>query len=626
MIGTHFALGINVSHDRAAVIVKDGEVVTGISEERLDRIKHSIFPAADSSYLTLLPKKAIDYCLNKAGVQIEDIHDVVVVGSVVYHPRHPLRNLKLKDVTEQLPKVQPERITILNHHLAHACSAFLASPFESAAVLVADGAGNIVGNRKKGIFSVPDVEHTTAYVGSEGSLEEIYKISADRTAMNSLGALYHLVTLFAGFGQFEEGKTMGLAPFGTEELVPLFEKAVAADDPGYNIAPEFQPFDLRGRVFHRAFLDHFGEPRRPGEPIRQVDKDMAKAVQICLENRMIDMAAKLRERTGKKKLCIAGGVGLNCVANGNVFRNADFEDIFFVPCAGDDGTALGAALWAWSIKRGQDRRYCMGDAFLGIEYSEREIEKVLDEHRELFNVRWSEDVAFETAGMIGDGKIVGWFQGGSEFGPRALGHRSILFDPCREDAVEMLNTKVKKREPFRPYAPSVIESRASEFFDLDCPSPFMLIAAKVKKPQRIPGVTHVDGSARVQTVSNDSKNNRYYELLRAFESIRGVPVLLNTSFNVAGEPIVETPKDAFRCFWETDMDALVIHDVVITKKYPGISRKIAVLKTKIRKSDKKIASYESELESIRKSKGWRLITWLNRILAPWRKNSKPDIL
>ena len=338
------------------------------------------------------------------------------------------------------------------------------------------------------------------------------------------------------------------------------------------------------------------------------------------------MTSQLREKTGLSKLCIAGGVGLNCVANEKILRKAGFDDLFVVPCAGDDGTALGAALWAWNIKRGHERRAYLNDAFLGIEYSERDIEKALEEHADLLSVRRTGDVAFETAGMIQDGKIVGWFQGRSEFGPRSLGHRSILFDPCRADAVEILNSKVKKREAFRPYAPSVIENRASEFFDLDCPSPFMLLAAQVLKKKRIPGVTHVDGSARVQTVDGSVKNRRFFELLRAYESLKGVPVLLNTSFNVAGEPIVETPNDAFRCFWETDMDALVIHDLIITKKFPGISRKISFLKSEIRISNAKVARYESELESIRKSKGWRLITWLNRIFAPWRKNSKPDML
>lgn len=626
MIEPHFALGINLSHDRAAVLVKDGKVELGIAEERLDRVKHSIVQDKDQSYLSVLPQRAIKYCLDGAKVSLADVNDIVVVGSVVYHPKKGLRNLTKEEICAQLPDVPPAKISILNHHLAHACSSFLSSPFSSAAILVADGAGNIAGRRKKGIFSVPDVEHTTAYSANDGVIKEVYKICADKKAMNSLGALYNLVTLFAGFASFEEGKTMGLAPYGSDRFISLFEKAVQSDDQGYLIAPEFQPFDLRGRIFNQAFLDHFGNPRTIGEELRTLDKDLAKAVQVVLEKQLVTLASQLRDITGEKNLCIAGGVGLNCVANEKIAKEAGYEKCFFTPCAGDDGTALGGALWAWNIKRGKDKRYIMHSPFLGREYSISEIEDALKGYEGVLNVHRSEAVEFDTARILANGKSVGWFQGGSEFGPRALGHRSILFDPRKEQAKDVLNKNIKHREQFRPFAPSVVENRAKEYFDLDVPSPFMLLAVKVKNPELLPGITHVDGSARVQTVSDVPEHNRFYKLLREFETMAGVPVLLNTSFNVAGEPIVETPKDAIKCLIETRLDALVIENIIITKREKELSGQIADLKNMLRQKENRIAAQEQELALIRGSKGWRILTWLNRNFRPWKKAGKPNIL
>jgi len=626
MMDTHIALGINVSHDRAAVLVVDGKVICGIAEERLDGNKHSVVQNIEGAYLSTLPQKAIRYCLRTYGCSLKDVDDIVAAGSVVYHPKKGLRNLTGKEVAAQLPNYPEKKISIINHHLAHACSTFFSSPFNSAAILIVDGAGNIANRSKKGIFSIPDVEHTTGFVGREGTIKELYKITAEKKAMNSLGALYNLVTLFNGFASFEEGKTMGLAPYGGDRFLSLFEKAVDFDHEGYLIAPEFQPFDLRGRLFHSAFLHYFGSPRKNEEQLRTLDADMAKGVQVQLENSMVKLSSNLREITGQKNLCVAGGVGLNCVANQRIFKEAGFEDYFFCPCAGDDGVALGAALWAWHIKKSGDKRYVMLHPFFGKDYLESDILKAIDPYRSILNVYKSDAVEFETARRLSKGETIGWFQGGAEFGPRALGHRSILFDPRQKDGKDILNRKIKHRESFRPFAPAVPEKRAGEFFHMDLPSPFMLRAVKVKTPDRLPAITHVDNTARVQTVSDVPEHKRFYRLLREFETLSGVPVLLNTSFNIAGKPIVETPKDAVRCLLETRLDAIVIENFIITKREKELSDRIADLKSQLRKTKDEAENFRQELSLIRGSKGWRLLTWINKHLRPWQKKGKPNIL
>ena len=626
MSDAHLALGVNVSHDRAAVLVQNGEVVAGIAEERLDRTKHSIVAGPDGSFLTQLPQRAIAYCLDAVGASLADVDDLVVSGSVVYHPQRRLRNVTLEDIAPQLPRVPPKKITILGHHIAHAFSTFLASPYNEAAVLVADGAGNIAHRRKAGWLVMPDVEHTSAYLGGQAGLQEVWKVCGGKHAMNSLGALYHLITLFAGFAPFEEGKIMGLAPYGSERLAQAFARVVALETTGYSVRREFQPFDLRGRLFHRAFLNRFGKPRAVGEPLRESDRDLARAVQETLEEAMIGLACRLHRQTRSRNLCLAGGVGLNCVANRRILDETGFDNCFFVPCAGDDGTALGAALWAWIGKRGGDRRYRMEHPFLGRSYSNERIENALNPYRSLLKARRVTNVGRKAARMLADGRIVGWFQGGAEFGPRALGHRSILADPRRPDAKDRLNQKVKHREDFRPFAPAVLENRAQEFFDLSGPSPFMLQVGRVKNPERLPAVTHVDGSARVQTVSDRVENRRFWDTLAAFEEVGGVPVLLNTSFNVAGEPIVESPTDAIECLLNSQLDALFLEDYRITKKHPEMVERIAVLQARANRDKKTIDSYETELTSIRRSRGWRLIGWINRWLRPWRKSTRPDIL
>jgi carbamoyltransferase len=626
MNGAHFALGVNISHDRSAVLTRDGQVLFGIAEERLDRNKHSIVEATDGSFLNTIPRRAIEYCLMAAGVSWDELDDVVVVGSVIYHPNRQLRNPTIEEVAGQLPEVPTERITLLNHHLAHAAAAYFASPFDSAAILVADGAGNIAHQRRKRLFSLPDVEHTTIYSAAETKVVERAKICAEAKAMNSLGALYHLVTLHAGFGQFEEGKTMGLAASGNDSLLPLFRQAVHIDGLGYSISPEFQPFDLKGRLFHRAFAAHFGPPRQKDEPIRDQDREMAYAVQAVLEERMIELGRTIRETTGQTRLCYSGGVALNAVVNGRLSREAGFDDLFIVPCSGDDGTALGAALWAWRVKRGGEKTWSMNHPFLGRTYSDREIERALSGFEGMVQARRVSDPAFEAARMIADGAALGWFQGGSEIGPRALGHRSILADPRRADMKDRINEKIKRRESFRPFAPSVLEGRAVEYFDVQRPAPFMLETARVTRPEAIPAVTHDDQMARLQTVNDGPENRLFYDLIRAFDSLTGVPVVLNTSFNQAGEPIVESPEDAVSCLTTSRLDALVIGDYLVTKTHPEMCDRIADLTCAVEDQQRRIQTYETEMESIRGSRGWKLLAWFNRIFRPWKKHRRPDIL
>lgn len=611
MTGSGLALGINVSHDRSAVLVEDGRVLCGIAEERLDRNKHSVVVNPEGAYLCTLPQRAIDYVLQAAGASIFDCQAIVAVGSVVYHPERPLRNLTVDDVQAQLPAgIERERISVLNHHLAHAVGAFCASPFSEAAVLVADGAGNVLEIRP-GKRKIPEVEHTTFYHFQQNSFRELKKICSKPRAMNSLGAMYQLVTMFAGFGHFQEGKTMGLAPYGSPDLVEAWRAAVIRDDVlSYRIEPAFQTFDLRGRMIPADFVGQFGEPRHYSEPLRQVDKDLAYAVQHALESILVEMARDLRLTSQSKHLVLAGGVALNSVANQKVAVEAGFDSIFIVPCAADDGTALGAALWPW-WQSGREKSWVMENAFLGRKYERAEHQAALDEHANELSWEKPNDLTKTVADRLAQGDVVGWFQGRSEIGPRALGNRSILCDPRRAENKDRLNEKVKYRESFRPFAPAVLAEHAEEFFRISQPSPFMLLVAEAKKPEKIPAAIHVDGTGRLQTVTA-KQNARFYALIEAFYKKTEVPVLLNTSFNLAGEPIVETPTDAIDCFLKSNIDLLVLDDLLVEKKNPELCRQLAAKHRELVEAKRKIARQEAELEAIRRSRGWRMLNWLNQ--------------
>ncbi len=606
-------LGLNLSHDRAAVVSLDGRIVGGIAEERLDRQKHSVAVSADGSYLATVPVRAMQYALELAGARPEDCREIVAVGSVVYHPERPLRNLTAAEVAAQLPGVDPARVQVINHHFAHALGAYAASPFDEAAVMVADGAGNVVGDRL-GWRVIPLVEHATYYHAQGSRLRELKKTCSDRRAMNSLGAMYQLVTMFAGFGMFQEGKTMGLAPYGTPALLPAWDDAASLDGPlSYRIHPTFQTFDIRGRLIPADFVKRFGPPRHHSEPLRAVDKDLAYAVQHTLERLLIGLARDLRHVTKSRNLVLAGGVALNSVANKKIADEAGFENVFIVPCAADDGTALGGALWPW-LRDGHAKTWSMSNAALGRTYNDDECLAALRSHAAA--LAWSKppDLVEQVAAALADGQIIGWFQGGAEIGPRALGQRSILCDPRHAADKDRLNERVKYREAFRPFAPVVLAERAGEFFDLAGESPFMLLVAKVKQPAALGAVTHVDGTARVQTVRRQD-HERFYRLIGAFGRRTGVPVLLNTSFNLAGDPIVETPADAIDCFLKSEIDQLVIGEILIEKRHPELSRDLARKHRELMEARKKIAAQENELEAIRRSRGWRLLNRLNQ----WRR-------
>jgi len=613
MNGSGLVLGINVSHDRSAVLVRDGRVLCGIAEERLDRKKHSVAVTPDGSYLCTLPHKAIDYVLDQAGAVLLDCAAIVAVGSVVYHPQQPLRNLTVADVAAQLPDVlDPQKIFVLNHHFAHALGAYAASPFTEAAILVVDGAGNVIENRP-GRRVIPKVEHTTFYQAKGRELRELHKVCSNKRAMNSLGAMYQLATLFAGFGDFQEGKTMGLAPYGSPLLSEQWCAAVRHPAPlAYEIDPTYQTFDIRGRKVPADFIKLFGQPRHHSEELRPVDMDMAFAVQQTLEETLVTLASDLQKATGCTNLVLAGGVALNSVANQQIVERAGFDNVFIVPCAADDGTALGAALWPW-YEAGNEKVWSMAHPYLGRTYTREEYAAALAGHDAV--LKWfdyADKVPGEIAKRLAAGAVVGWHQGGAEIGPRALGNRSIFCDPRRAANKDLLNEKVKYREAFRPFAPVALLEKAAGYFSLTGASPFMLRVVSVRKPDLVPAVTHVDGTARLQTVTAES-NGLLYELLAAFERETGVPVLLNTSFNLAGDPIVETPADAIDCFLKSEMDSLALGPFVVEKRNPELARQLARKHRELMAAQKKVAAQEAELEAIRQSRGWRLLNALSRL-------------
>jgi carbamoyltransferase len=561
--------------------------------------------------LCTLPQRAIDYVLRVGGATLADCDAVVAVGSVVYHPARPLRNLTTADVLAQMPGVDAARVSVLNHHLAHAVGAFMASPFKDAAILVADGAGNVLADASSR-WTIPTVEHTSFYHARGATIRELGKVASRPRALNSLGAMYELATLFAGFGKFEEGKTMGLAPYGTPALATEWERAIRFNgELQYRIDPCHQTFDMRGRIIPKSFIQRYGPPRHHSEALRPIDRDIAFAAQHALETTLIHLARALRGQTGCANLLLAGGVALNSVANQKIAETAGFDRVFIVPCAADDGTALGAALWP-DFRGEGERSWQMRHAYLGGAYGDDEIERTLRQHDDA--LAWSRpaDLPRETAQRLAAGEIVGWFQGGAEIGPRALGHRSILADPRDPQMKNRLNERVKYRESFRPFAPAVLAERAAEYFVCADTSPFMLRVAKVKRPQEIPAVTHVDGTGRLQTVTA-ADNDLFYDVIRAFADLTGVPVVLNTSFNLAGDPIVETPGDAVDCFLKADMDALALGSFLVAKKNPALSRQLARQHRELQTLRQKAAAQELELEQIRQSKGWRLLTAVNRV-------------
>ena len=568
-----YILGINAyDHDVAACLLRDGAIAFAIAKERINRHKHS----------TGFYQDVIDYCLRAEGITLDDV-DLVVRNCYVLPVGELEKRLTYQDVPEVLPpkertravghplfRSRSDKVVDVSHHVAHAYSAFAVCPFSEGALMVVDGVGSYAsdiaeqGHRIDNLHSL--ARESESYYRFEGStLEPLKKVWLEPTTgfladeffnMNGLGALYSRVSSYIFADWNKCGEVMGLAPYGRpNRFKPLIAFANGALD-----VPEWT------EAFNEPYLPD-DEKWESKEGVEHW-KDLAWRVQEDTERVLMERAIWLREATGAKNLCIAGGVGLNCVANGKIVREAGYDNVWIQPAAGDDGIAIGCAYYGHVAIQNKPRNFVMEHAYLGAPYSDREVEAA--SKKWLVHVKTckaTEDgIIAETAKVLAEEKVVGWFQGRSEFGPRALGNRSILADPRKTTMKDVLNARVKHRQAFRPFAPIVLAERASEVFEGDEESPFMLLAKRVRSEwrDRIPAIVHVDGTARVQTVRREH-NERLYRLLLEFEKLTGVPVLLNTSFNIRGEPIVETPADAMKCFLSTGIDYLAMHDLLIGK-------------------------------------------------------------
>ena len=568
-----YILGINAyDHDVAACLLRDGAIAFAIAKERINRHKHS----------TGFYHDVIDYCLRAEGITLDDV-DLVVRNCYVLPVGELERRLTYQDVPEILPpkerKLAPEyplfrsrsgKVVDISHHVAHAYSAFAVCPFKEGALMVVDGVGSYAadiaeeGHRIDNLS--PLARESESYYRFEGStLEPLKKVWLEPVTgfladeffnMNGLGALYSRVSSYIFSDWNKCGEVMGLAPYGRANQ---FKSLVAFANGSLDV-PEWT------EAFDQPYLPE--DEKWESSPGMQHWQDLAWRVQDDTERVLIERAIWLRETTGAKNLCIAGGVGLNCVANGRIVREAGFDNVWIQPAAGDDGIAIGCAYYGHLAIHNKPRSFVMEHAFLGAPYSDREVEAAVKKW--FVTVKTcnapDDDITAETARVLAEERVVGWFQGGSEFGPRALGNRSILADPRKAAMKDLLNARVKHRQAFRPFAPIVLAERAAEVFEGDEDSPFMLLAKRVRPEwkERIPAIVHVDGTARVQTVRREH-NERLYRLLLEFEKLTGVPVLLNTSFNIRGEPIVETPADAMKCFLSTGIDYLAMHDLLVGK-------------------------------------------------------------
>ena len=588
-------LGISAYyHDSAACLVVDGEVKSAVQEERFTRVRH------DAAF----PTNAVKYCIESSGLKPEQIDHVVFYDKpflkfdriletyLAFAPkgfRSFSRSLPvwLKEKLFQKQVIanalEPifgnlgDRLLFSEHHLSHAASAFFPSPFKDAAVLTMDGVGEWV--------------TTSTSIGRGKTLETLNEIHFP----HSLGLLYSAFTYYTGFKvNSGEYKVMGLAPYGEPKYADMIRDNLIniSDDGSFSLNMQYFNYCTGLTMTNSKFADLFGAPARGfDDELTQREMDLAASVQKIVEEVMLKISRSIRKETGERNLCLAGGVALNCVANGVLHRENIFDNIWIQPAAGDSGGAVGAALAVYHLGLGRERVLkpnsdAMSGSFLGPEYSHNEIVARLKASGAVFKELTDKEIATTTASALAAGKSVGWHQGRMEFGPRALGSRSILADPRSPTVQRRLNLQVKKRESFRPFAPSVLREDVAEWFDLTTDSPYMLLVASVAQNklnqittadiektgiarlevQRsvIPAVTHVDNSARVHTVAQDV-NPRYHALLSEFKSQTGCPVLVNTSFNVRGEPIVETPEDAFRCFMRTDIEVLVVGNCFLLK-------------------------------------------------------------
>jgi carbamoyltransferase len=574
-------LGINAYHANAsAAIVADGRLLAAVEEERLNRVK----------YAAGLPARAIQYCLDQAGVKLTEVDHIAI-------PRDPRARLATKlRFAMRMPRFALERARVIarfagiredmasafeiasesirakfhriEHHTAHLASAYFVSPYERAAVLSADGLGDFA---------------SSMWAVGEG---QRMRILGEITFPHSLGMYYTALTQYLGFWKFgDEYKVMGLAAYGQPEFLEEFRRIVRADGPlsfrlgleyftHQNQGAEMSWRDARqtpvlGRLFSPYLEKRLGPTRKADEPLEQRHHNLAASMQAALEEVLAAHWAALAKKTGEKSLCLAGGVAFNCLANGKIFDHSPFERVYVQPAAGDAGLSVGAAFAVEHQILGGPREFVMEHAGWGPEFSQQQIRKAIagSSNGDMQLTELDEDSLVQaTARHIAAGKIVGWFQGRVEWGPRALGQRSILADPRRAEMKDILNRRIKHREIFRPFAPSIIEEAVPEYFERSDPSPFMTFAYSVRPEKRavIPAPTHVDGTARLQTVSLGA-NPLYWKLLRAVGDLTGVPVVLNTSFN-DNEPIVCRPEEALDCFRRTQMDVLVMGNLTLEKK------------------------------------------------------------
>jgi len=590
-------LGISAFyHDSAACLLKDGEIIAAAQEERFTRKKH------DPSY----PHNAIEFVLRYGNLRLSEVDQIVFFekpflkferlletyvafaprGFVSFAKAMPIwikEKLFQKNFLFNKLKVHDDdyksdqNIFFSDHHLSHAASAFFPSPFKEAVVLTADGVG--------------EWATTTVAVGKDNNLE----IKKEIHFPHSLGLLYSAFTYYVGFKvNSGEYKLMGLAPYGKPVYEDKIKKLVDVKDDGtFRLDQKYFNYATGLTMTNNKFNNFFGQkPRNPkSEKITQFHMDVAASIQKITEEIMVKLARSIRREYNIKNLCLAGGVALNCVANSKILKEKIFDNIWTQPAAGDAGGSLGAALALWYIEQANKREVNLNDemkgSFLGIEFTQEEIERELKLIGADFKIFNDEDLIRKTSEFLSDEKAIGWFQGRMEFGPRALGARSILGDPRSDKMQKNLNLKVKYRESFRPFAPSVLREDLKDWFDMNVDSPYMLLVGNINSDKKIemtnkqeklfgidklnirrseiPAVTHVDYSARVQTVNKDN-NKRYYDLISKFKEKTGCPVVVNTSFNVRGEPIVCTPTDAFNCFMGTELDYLVIGNCILDKK------------------------------------------------------------
>jgi carbamoyltransferase len=581
-------------HDAAAVLLRDGQLIAAAEEERFSRIKH------DYGF----PRNAIRFCLEMGGLHGADLDYVVffekpfrkfdrILMSVLQTYPKSWKVFRESMITWMIDKlwvgstignelgVPKEKVLFCDHHLSHAASAFLCSPFEEAAILTVDGVGEWV----TGTWGV-------------GRGNEIH-LQNQMQFPHSLGLLYSAFTAFLGFEVNEgEYKVMGMAPYGQPRYVDKVWKLVRQNpDASFSLNMDYFSFHhSTDHTFNYRFIELFGEPRSSnlqfftassgfpkyfGNPPANFDElcrlnqhyaDIAASIQHVTEELLLGMARRIHQETGLKKLCIAGGVGLNSVANGRLLRETPFEELYIQPAAGDGGGALGAALWAHNTLLGKPRTFRMEHAYWGQSYSAGEVSAFLTESNIAHeHIEDDEKLLDRVVDSLIRGKVIGWHQGRFEWGPRALGNRSILADPRNPEMKDIVNAKIKFREPYRPFAPSVLAECAESYFDLPgaihhMPARYMLLVAPVKKCKQgvLPAITHVDGTGRLQTVFRE-QSPRYYSLIQRFGQATGVPVLLNTSFNLKGEPIVTTPANAFRTFSASHMDTLVLGNFVVEK-------------------------------------------------------------